>query len=169
MTVDSVRSSPPNNNHVIVLTDHDGERNLMIWVAKPEAESIALALMGGQAPRPLTHDLFKAVIEAAQVRVTQVLVAKLESDIFHARLILDIDGRHVEIDSRASDAIAMALRVKVPIYVDDEVLESAGVRLARYEDEPSVAARPSATADENLDPFRDFINGLDILDELGKD
>src|SRR5215471_5797902 len=150
MTVESVRINLQTSQRVVILKATKQERYLFIWIAHPEAYAIAIELQGTSSPRPLTHDLIE--------------------DIFYARIVMDVDGRHVEVDSRPSDAIALAVRAKVPIYVEDSVLERAGVALEASE-EPitSKSDSPIEQDDENLDAYRDFINSLDVLDEFGKD
>jgi len=174
MTVESVRINLATNQRVVILKDAQGERYLFIWIANPEAYSIAMELQGTTSPRPLTHDLLKTVIGELGGKMISIIIAELIDDIFHARLVLDADGRHVEIDSRASDAIALAVRTKVPIYVTESVLEQAGVSLQSMEErEESASSSPRREKDrqqdqDNLDVFRDFINSLDTLDEFGK-
>ncbi|HUY79544.1 MAG TPA: bifunctional nuclease family protein [Ktedonobacterales bacterium] len=181
MTVDSVRINVESNQRVVILKDPKSERYLFIWIANPEAYSIALELQGATAQRPLTHDLLKSVIVELGGKLTSIIINDLIDDIFYARLVLDASGRHVEIDSRSSDAIALAVRLKVNIYVEESVLERAGVQLQAAEEreeraprERSSAASSSAGgasasgASLNLDVYRDFINGLESLDEFGK-
>jgi bifunctional DNase/RNase len=172
MTVESVRINLATNQRVVILKDAQGERYLFIWIANPEAYSIAMELQGTTSPRPLTHDLLKTVIVELGGKMTSIIIAELVDDIFHARLVLDADGRHVEIDSRASDAIALAVRTKVPIFVTDAVLEQAGVTLQSMEEREESTSTPSRREkdrqQDNLEVFRDFINSLDALDEFGK-
>jgi len=172
MTVESVRINLATNQRVVILKDAQGERYLFIWIANPEAYSIAMELQGTTSPRPLTHDLLKTVISELGGTMTSIIIAELIDDIFHARLVMDANGRHVEIDSRASDAIALAVRTKVPIYVTDSVLDQAGVTLQsmeeREESAPTASRREKDRQQDNLDVFRDFINSLDVLDEFGK-
>jgi uncharacterized protein len=168
MSVESVRINLATNQRVVILKDDTGDRYLFIWIATAEAYSIAMELQGTAPQRPLTHDLLKTVIAELGGKLVSVIVNDLSDDIFFARLVLDADGRHVEVDSRPSDAIALAVRAKVPIYVTDSVLESAGVRLQNEIDEKP-RQRQNVIADgDNLDVYRDFINSLDALDEFGK-
>jgi bifunctional DNase/RNase len=103
-------------------------------------------------------------------RIVSIVISDLIDDIFYARIVLDIAGRHVEVDSRPSDAIALAVRAKTPIYVEESVLDRAGVALETEESTstPQVEQRKDSEPD-NLDAYRDFINSLDVLDEFGKD
>jgi len=168
MLVESVRINLATNQRVVILKDESGDRYLFIWIATAEAYSIAMELQGTAPQRPLTHDLLKSVISELGGRLVSVIVNDLTDDIFFARLVLDADGRHVEVDSRPSDAIALAVRAKVPIYVTESVLESAGVRLQNeIEEKPRQHQNVIADTD-NLDVYRDFINSLDALDEFGK-
>ena len=156
------------------------ERYLFIWIAPAEAYAIAVELQGTTLPRPLTHDLLKNVIDELGAKIVSIVISELVEDIYHARIILDMNGRHVEIDSRSSDAIALAVRAKTPIYVDDDVLERAGVvpestdeaqkrPLTKSEQRYIEREGADEEGDANLDAYRDFINSLDVLDEFGKD
>src|SRR5690348_15357529 len=172
MTVESVRINLATSQRVVILKDGQGDRYLFIWIATAEAYSIAMELQGTASLRPLTHDLLKSVIAELGARLTSIIINDLQDDIFYARLILDANGRHVEIDSRPSDAIALAVRTKVPIYVEESVLDHAGVTLQNAAEQEEPATRKATTSSEsdqdNLDVYRDFINTLDALDEFGK-
>jgi uncharacterized protein len=172
MSVESVRINLATNQRVVILKDGQGDRYLFIWIATAEAYSIAMELQGTTSLRPLTHDLLKSVIAELGGTIVSVIINDLSDDIYYARLVLDANGRHVEVDSRPSDAIALAVRAKVPIYVADSVLENAGVTLQSpsEQEEPAHHSESSSIAerDDNLDVYRDFINSLDALDEFGK-
>lgn len=169
MSVESVRINLATNQRVVILKEGQTDRYLFIWIANPEAYSIAMELQGTGSPRPLTHDLLKSVIVELGAKLTHIFINDLSDDIFYARLVMDADGRHVEVDSRPSDAIAIAVRMKVPIYVAEKVLDAAGVTLQSVDDDPSPRERvEKRKVDDNLDVFRDFINSLDTLDEFGK-
>ena len=170
VSVESVRINLATSQRVVILKDAQTDRYLFIWIANPEAYSIAMELQGTSSPRPLTHDLLKTVITELGGTLSSVIISDLIDDIFYARLVLDADGRHVEIDSRPSDAIALAVRMKVPIFVADSVMEQAGVTVQEGVDldEAHSATREQTTAADNLDVYRDFINTLDALDEFGK-
>ena len=113
---------------VVFLKEIDGDRSLPIWIGHLEAGSIALALEGVQPPRPITHDLLKSVLEAVGARVKRVAINDLRNETFYALIEVEVDGRTFEVDSRPSDALALALRTQAPIYVAEQVLEQAGVR-----------------------------------------
>lgn len=173
MTVESVRINLTTQQRVVILKATKQERYLFIWIAHAEAYAIAVELQGTTSPRPLTHDLLKNVIGELGATIVSVVISDLIDEIFYARIVLDVSGRHVEIDSRPSDAIALAVRSKTPIYVDESVLERAGVTLEQNEEpqksSSSDEASGEAEVDDNLDAYRDFINSLDVLDEFGKD
>src|SRR5579885_201244 len=105
MSVESVRINLATNQRVVILKDGQGDRYLFIWIATAEAYSIAMELQGTTSLRPLTHDLLKSVIGELGGTIVSVIINDLTDDIFYARLVLDANGRHVEVDSRPSDAI----------------------------------------------------------------
>lgn len=167
MKVESIRVSLMTQHRVVILKDLNAERYLPIWIGPFEADAIALEMQEVRVARPLTHDLLRTVIYELGATVTHVFINDLRDDTYYARIVLDVRGRHAEIDCRPSDAIALAVRVRSRIFVDDEVLERAAVTLenegARAED---MEMRPTGPApdDERLSVFRDFINSLDIDD-----
>ena len=171
MTVESVRINLATQQRVVILKATKQERYLFIWIAHAEAYAIAVELQGTNPPRPLTHDLLKNVISELGAKIVSIVISDLIEDIFYARIVLDVEGRHVEIDSRPSDAIALSVRTKTPIYVDESVLERAGMTLDTSEETllPRAEQKQEPEQEENLDAYRDFINSLDVLDEFGKD
>jgi uncharacterized protein len=158
VTIDSIRVSLVSPHRVIVLKDEE-ERFLPIWIGPFESEAITMALQGTQPARPLTHDLLKAMIEQVGGVASHIVVTDLRDDTFYAQIIMDLSGKRILLDSRPSDAIALAVRLQVPIYVSNQVMTQAAIR-------PSQATEPAAE-DENLDAFRDVLQDLD-LDDLGK-
>jgi bifunctional DNase/RNase len=172
MTVESVRINLATQQRVVILKATKQERYLFIWIAHAEAYAIAVELQGTTSPRPLTHDLLKNVIGELGAKIVSIVISDLIDEIFYARIVLDVAGRHVEIDSRPSDAIALAVRAKTPIYVEESVLERAGVALEQNDESPPPRGKTESkrsTDYDNLDAYRDFINSLDVLDEFGKD
>jgi len=171
MTVDSVRINLATQQRVVILKATKQERYLFIWLAHPEPYAIAVELQGTTSPRPLTHDLLKNVITELGAKIVSIVISDLIDDIYYARLVLDVAGRHVEIDSRPSDAIALAVRAKTQIFVEESVLERAGVTLEQSEEsQKSEESKQEGETDfDNLEAYRDFINSLDVLDEFGKD
>jgi hypothetical protein len=149
---------------VVVLREVDSDRYLPIWVGPFEADAITIGLQGIEVGRPLTHDLLHALIDQLGGSVSHILVSDLQEDTFFARIVMDVDGRHGELDARPSDAIALAVRAQVPIYVADEVMERAAVLPSDEEEE--VEAETTGQDDDKLEVFRQFVEGLD-LDDLG--
>ena len=161
LKVESVRISLLSSRRVVVLRETDSERYLPIWIGTAEADAITVKLQGMQISRPLTHDLLKNVIEALGARLSHVtitqLVDKLEGGgTFHASLFLSMDGKEIEVDSRTSDAIALAVRTGVPIFADESVMEQASIMSS-----PSLEVPAVDIPDEDLSVFRDFLDGLD--------
>ncbi len=171
--VESIRVSLVTQHRVVILKEVQGERHLPIWIGAYEAEAIAMELQGVAAARPLPYDLMKALIGDLGGKVDRILVTDLAQDVFYARIVVEQNGRAVEIDSRPSDAIALAVRAQVPILVEESVMDRAGVALDGSDEtnesstseggslEPATAERPD---DERLSVFRDFINTLDFED-----
>jgi len=171
--VESIRVSLVTQHRVVILKEVQGERHLPIWIGAYEAEAIAMELQGVAAARPLPYDLMKALIGDLGGKVDRILVTDLAQDVFYARIVLEQNGRAVEIDSRPSDAIALAVRAQVPILVEESVMDRAGVALdgsndAEERSTPEGGSLERATADraddEQLSVFRDFINTLDFED-----
>src|SRR5512135_1640366 len=136
MTVESVRINLATQQRVVILKSTRQERYLFIWIAHPEAYAIAVELQGTTSPRPLTHDLLKNVITELGAKIVSVVISDLIDEIYYARIVLDVAGRHVEIDSRPSDAIALAVRAKTPIFVEKSLLDRAGVALKQSNEPP---------------------------------
>ena len=173
MIVDSIRVSLMNYQRVVILKEKDNERYLPIWIGPAEADAIAVKLQGVSVPRPLTHDLLQSIIDALGASVNSIIVTDLKNDTFFAKVIINCDGGQVEIDSRPSDAIALAVRVEVPIYADDSVLEKAGILLDRETGKPiseeleggkGEGKKVSEEEMKKMSAFYDFINSLDLED-----
>lgn len=113
--------------YALVLAEENGDRRIPIIIGPVEAQSIAIQLEGLHPPRPLTHDLFKNIAHAFQIELIEVIIYKLEEGIFFSELICEQGGTHIAIDSRTSDAVALALRFKCPIYTTEEILSKAGI------------------------------------------
>jgi uncharacterized protein len=170
--VDSIRVSLVTQHRVVILKEVSGERHLPIWIGPFEAEAIAMELQGVTAARPLPYDLIKTMITDMGGTVQEILVTDLAQDVFYARIVIDQNGRRVEVDSRPSDAIALAVRAEVSIFVDESVMDRAGVVLdteaeGETEGEPGMPAgekTEETASEEDLTVFRDFINSLDLDD-----
>lgn len=169
VSIDSIRVSLMSQHRVVVLKEVDASRYLPIWIGPFEADAITLQLQGVQVARPLTHDLLKGVIDKMGATISHIMVTELRNETFYAQIVMDVDGRSIEIDSRPSDAIALAVRVKAPLFVSEEVMEAASIiPETSLEDDGSGLVEPlSAEEEEKLSAFRDFIDELD-LDDLGK-
>jgi bifunctional DNase/RNase len=166
MVIESVRVHMPSSRHVVILKETDRERFLPIWIGPWEASAIAMRLQGMTPERPLTHDLFVSTLEELGVRIDQVVIWSLAEETFHARLFLESGGRTIEMDSRPSDALALAVRTGVRIYAAEDVLEQAGLGADRTEHEVSEGPPMESTGEKYVDPrldvFRDFVNSLDV-------
>lgn len=165
MTIDSIRVSLVSYQRVVILKEKDSDRYLPIWIGPAEADAIAIKLQDVQVPRPLTHDLLRSVISALGASVVSIVVTNLENDTFFAKIFLNVDGKQIEIDSRPSDAIALAVRAKVPIYAEESVLDKAGILLDRKTGKP-IPSSDKLDEEElrKLSAFREFINTLDLED-----
>jgi bifunctional DNase/RNase len=126
MKVRGLTLDPLSNMALVILRDLEGTKALPIWVGIPEANAIALEIEQVPTPRPMTHDLIKSILEGINATVTRVVVNDLKDSTFYATITLSLGGREYHVDSRPSDAIAVALRVKAPIYVTLDVIERAG-------------------------------------------
>ncbi|MBS1253527.1 MAG: hypothetical protein MAG451_02576 [Anaerolineales bacterium] len=168
VNVDSIRVSLISQQRVVVLRELDSSRYLPIWIGPFEADAITIALQGVEIPRPLTHDLLKRVIDEVGGEVSHILVNDLRDDTFYARIVMDVNGRHSEVDSRPSDAIALAVRARVPIFVVEDVMDRAGVEPSEEDVELRDDVVLTPEEEEKLDVFRDFVETLD-MDDLDED
>ena len=175
MSIESIRVSLMNYQRVVILKQQDADRYLPIWVGPAEADAIAVKLQDVTVPRPLTHDLLDSVIDSLGGKVSHITVSDLQNDTFYAKIVLNVDSRTVEVDSRPSDAIALAVRTRVPIYADEAVLDRAGVLLDKETGQPIMEERPPDEEGRKigeeemrrLSAFKDFVEGLN-LEDLGK-
>jgi bifunctional DNase/RNase len=125
MTVKGLMIDPITNMPIIILRDQDGQRVLPIWVGVFEANAIALQIESVQTPRPMTHDLLKNVLDDLNARVERIVVCDLRENTFYAAIYLQTGGGSLVVDARPSDAIALALRTSSPIFVEEEVIQTA--------------------------------------------
>jgi uncharacterized protein len=181
-TVESIRVSLVTQNRVVILKEVDGVRHLPIWIGANEAEAIAMELQGITPTRPLPYDLIRTMLAELGATIERVVVSDLTEQVFYARILLSIDGRSVEVDSRPSDAIAIAVRTNARIFVEDAIMDQAGVSLDNDEPEAAELEQPNdvgstvnerpgprdnaeqAAQDDRLSVFREFINSLDLDD-----
>jgi bifunctional DNase/RNase len=170
MVVESVRVHMLSSRHVVILKETDHDRYLPIWIGPWEASAIAMKLQGLTPDRPLTHDLFATALEGLGVRVDRVVISTLAEETYHARLHLERDGQVFEIDSRPSDALALAVRTGGRIFASELVLEQAALGAGEGDEESSeidpegssLESTGERVVDPRLDVFRDFVNSLDM-------
>jgi len=170
--IDSVRVSLTNQQRIVVLREVDTERYLPIWIGPYEAESITIALQEIEVSRPQTHDLVKNLLNQLNAKVIRVEVRSLKDDVFYGNLVIESNGRIVEIDSRPSDALAIAARAHSKILVSEEVMVTAGIvpemDIQDQDQETSSGQNgdPSSLEEieneERLSIFEDFLGSLDI-------
>lgn len=164
MIVYAVLYSLLSRHRIVLLREREGERFLPIWIGTHEAEAIALKLQGATIARPLTHDLLSTVILELQATLKYVVVSSLSQNTFYARLAVEQDQTLRFVDCRPSDAIAVAVRMDVPIFSQESVMDKAGI----VRSEPLDMQEPAGEDDTELSVFRDFVDTLD-LDDLGED
>lgn len=175
VTIDSIRVDLRNQQQVVILKEESVERYLPIWIGPSEANAIAIKLQGAEVPRPLSHDLLCSVIHALGATVDCVVVSELESNAFYAKIILRVNGEQVEVDSRPSDALALAVRVQVPVYAEESVLDQAGIWLDEETGKPIPTDRQRGETNrkrrevsqeelQGMSAFTDFIDTLDLGD-----
>jgi len=148
MSLVGVRVEVPTNQPIVLLREETGTRYLPIFIGPPEATAIVYALQGMETPRPMTHDLFKTVLDDLGVTLRQVVITELHDGTFFAEIEIDRDGTTQRISSRPSDALALAARYpdSVPIFADEAVLEEAGVLFDQDEEE------------QQVEEFREFLD-----------
>ena len=145
MELTGVRVELPTNQPIVLLREREGERYLPIWIGAAEAAAIALSLQGVVTPRPMTHDLLRSILENLSVDVRRIEVTELRESTFFATISMNRQGEEYEVSSRPSDAIALAVRMSVPIFVDEAVLEEASILIPDDED-------------DEVEKFREFLD-----------
>lgn len=169
--VESIRVNMANYKRVVMLKEKESGRYLPIWIGHFEADAIAIPMQNVPVSRPLTHDLLGSAINTLGGKLDHIVIHDLAEETFYAKLVVFQDGKTLEVDARPSDAIALAIRSKVPIFVEEKVLESAGIALDNEEEETGERRKPkeeNAPVDEaKLTVFKQYINSLD-LDDLDK-
>lgn len=171
VVIDSIRVSLISQQRIVILREVDADRYLPIWIGIYEAEAIALALQDVEVARPLTWDLLKNIFTIMDARILRVEVTSLHDDTYYGNIVAEVDGRKIDIDSRPSDAIALAVRAHVPILVSRPILDSVGVvpeediQESTEEAGHKTEAPASEINEENLSVFEDFLENLDIDDE----
>ena len=147
MELTGVRVELPTNQPIVLLKERGGERYLPIWIGAAEAAAIALSLQGVVTPRPMTHDLLKNILEDLTVEVQRIVVTELRDSTFYATIALQRGTDGFEVSSRPSDAIALAVRMSVPIFAEEGVLEEASILIPGDED-------------EEVEKFREFLDNV---------
>jgi uncharacterized protein len=142
---------------IVLLKTREGNKFLPIWIGHPEAAAILMKLQGATTPRPMTHDLINEVLSELDVSCVRVSVTELKENTFYAAITLQANGREVDIDSRPSDALALAVRTGAPIFAADEVIAESGIEF-EHEDED---------AEEVVDQFKEFLDQVNPEDFAG--
>jgi bifunctional DNase/RNase len=147
---------------IVLLKTADGTRYLPIWIGHPEAAAILMKLQNASAPRPMTHDLFADVLAQLGVRVVCITVTELRESTFYAQITVIQDGQEIEIDSRPSDAIALAVRTEAPIYAAERVIEESGIEFDAEENEgdASVVSLTPEQIEEVTSKFKSFLDDV---------
>lgn len=182
VTIDSVRVNLMSPQRLVILREVGADRYLPIWVGQYEAEAITVALQEVEMVRPLTHDLLKNVFNTFNAKIKRIEIVALKEDIFYGNIVAEVNGHETRVDSRPSDAIALAVRAHVPILVDESVMQGAGITpeadiesSAGASTQSQSPARPAPpvgeVSTERLSVFEDFLGKLDLdkLDDKNKD
>ena len=171
VVIDSIRVSLMSQQRLVILREMNMDRYLVIWIGMYEAEAITMALQDVKVARPLTWDLLKSVFNTLNARVVRVEVVALRDDTFFGSIIVEADGRTIAIDARPSDALALAVRTHVPVLVDRDVMDSAGITpdedlQDKASDLPAAGGEAGSTPGESeegedrLSIFEDFLDQL---------
>lgn len=181
VTIDSVRVNLMSPHRLVILREVGADRYLPIWVGPYEAEAITVALQEVEMIRPLTHDLLKSVFTTFNARIKRIEIISLKEDIFYGNIVAEVNGQDINVDSRPSDAIALAVRAHAPIMVDESVMQGAGITPeADVQASTGAAAQGPAqkrpappvgdVSTERLSVFEDFLGKLDLnkLDDKNK-
>jgi bifunctional DNase/RNase len=133
---------------IVLLKTAEGNKFLPIWIGHPEAAAILMKLQGASTPRPMTHDLVTSMLGELDAQVVRITVTELRENTFHASITIQQNGTEIEVDSRPSDAIALAVRAEAPIYADDRVIEESAIEFEGEE----------VNEEEIVDEFRRFLD-----------
>ncbi len=143
---------------IVLLKTVEGNKFLPIWIGHPEAASILMKLQGATTPRPMTHDLLCSMLGELEVRCTQIAVTELRENTFYASITLSVNGREMEIDSRPSDAIALAVRSGAPIFAADEVISESAIEFEHEVED----------TDDVVEKFKEFLDRVSPEDFAGE-
>jgi hypothetical protein len=173
VVIDSIRVSLMSQQRIVILREANADRYLPIWIGVYEAESITIALQEVEVARPLTHDLIKNIFNQLNARVLRVEVVALRDDTYYGNIVAEINGETLQIDSRPSDALALAVRTHVPILVARTVMDSAGIipeeDMQETAKEESTQAEEAEGGSERLSIFEDFLEKLNLEDNNEED
>jgi bifunctional DNase/RNase len=179
VVIDSIRVSLMSQQRIVILREAHAERYLPIWIGIYEAEAITLSLQEVEVARPLTWDLLKNIFNVLNARILRVEVVALRDDTFYGNIVVESNGQAINIDSRPSDALALAVRAHVPVLVDSSIMDMAGITPEEDLQEKG-AERPERSerrlggepepegGEERLSIFEDFFDKLD-MEDLDKD
>jgi uncharacterized protein len=175
VVIDSIRVSLMSQQRIVILREAKAERYLPIWIGVYEAEAITLSLQEVEVARPLTWDLLKNIIGSLNARVMRVEVVALRDDTFYGNIVVEADGQSMNIDSRPSDAIALAVRAHVPILVTRSIMDMAGIipeedlqEEGEEKAKQQLIDEPEPESEERLSIFQDFLDKLES-DDKNKD
>jgi bifunctional DNase/RNase len=175
MNIESIRVSLATYQRVVILRVKETNKFLPIWIGPAEADSIAMKLQDVDVPRPMTHDLLNSIISSLGATVSKIVVSDLNEDTFYAKIVLQFNGTTMEVDSRPSDAIALAVRTEAPIFAESGVVDKAAIQMDEETGKPVVPGdgdgeqRPVREEElRSLSAFTDFIETLN-LDDLGRE
>jgi bifunctional DNase/RNase len=180
VVIDSIRVGLMSQQRVVILREAEAERYLAIWIDPYMAEQITFALQEVEVARPMTHDLIREMLRGMDARVTRVEVLSLKADVYYGNIVVEVDGRTVNVDSRPSDALAIAVRTHVPILVARDVMDAAAIipedDLEEGEDSSFEEVTGEADGEElepenvgRLEVFEDFLENLNIDEENDDD
>src|SRR5579862_6930006 len=158
MTIYGVSFDMVGKQPIVLLRTLDGNRFLPIWIGHPEAAAILMKLQGTPTARPMTHDLVTAMLSELNATVSKVVVTELRENTFHAQITLQVNGSEIEIDSRPSDALALAVRTEAPIYVADAVIDDSAIEFGQEPEDQG----------EVIDEFRRFLEHVNPDDFAGE-
>jgi bifunctional DNase/RNase len=133
---------------IVLLKTKDGNKYLPIWIGQPEAAAILMKLQGASTPRPMTHDLLTEILGQLDAQVTRITVTELRENTFYAQVTVQLDGTEIEVDSRPSDAIALAIRAEAPIFAADDVIEESAIEFEGDD----------VNEEEMVDEFKKFLD-----------
>jgi hypothetical protein len=181
-TVDSIRMSLTSQQRIIILKDLHGERYLPIWIGPYESESITIALQEIEISRPQTHDLIKNAINELDGSISRIIISELKDDIFYGVVEIIQKEKKIRLDTRPSDALAIAVRAHVPIFISEEIMKSAGITpveeeyVSSFHENAETSTAESAVSSEKnqesidrLSVFEEYLKNLEENQDKGKE